>query len=79
MKIISKELEKGLNNALKEDVEVSIKREKGEYNVTIEGNTLAILIALAGLENSVLKTVSPEKGLYELVKARVITEEADDE
>lgn len=77
MKILSKNMEKELEKAINDDVEISIKRENGECNVTIEGNTLAILIALAGLENSVLKTLSPEKGLYEFIKARVNTEEAD--
>lgn len=77
MKILSKNMEKELEKALAENVEISIKIENGECNVTIEGNTLAILIALAGLENSVLKTLSPEKGLYEFIKARVSTEEVD--
>lgn len=79
MKILSKDLEKELNKALKEDVEISMKRENGECTIMYVGNTLAILIALASLEDSILKGVKHEKGLYEFIKANVITEEVDDE
>lgn len=77
MKVLSKSMEKKLKEALTEDVEVSIKRENGECFVSYKGNTLAILIALAGLENSILKQVKPSKGVYEFIKANVATKEDD--
>lgn len=69
-------LKKKLEKAFKENATLSIKKyDSGKSEVQIEGSTLGILIALAGLEKIVLKRLNVPKGLYELIKYRVGTKE----
>lgn len=63
--------------ALKEECEISIKKDKeGRANTHISGSGLAILITLAGLEKGILEKLGCEDSMYEIVKRAVGTKEA---
>ena len=62
-------LQDKLNEAHKQPAKLSIeKHEDGTAETHIEGTNLAVLIALAGLEKTVLEKSNPPRGLWELVK-----------
>ena len=64
-----------LEEASKEDTEISIKVKDGKAKTKIEGSGLALLITLAGLEKTLLKKLNPPKGIYDIVKQVVDTED----
>lgn len=68
-----------ISDAFKEKASVSIEKfEDGRAETHIEGSNIGVLIALAGLEKTVLEKLDAPKGLWELVKATVGTREAGD-
>lgn len=63
------DLQKSINEALKEEATISIKKFKdGTAETNIKGHRLTILITLAGLEKSILEDFNPPKGLWEKIK-----------
>lgn len=70
-------IDKELTKAHKEECKLSVEKDKkGHAQVKMEGSTLAILIALAGLEKTVLEKTHVPAGLYEIIKNSVGTKEA---
>ena len=66
-----------INKGHKEEAKISVhKYADGRAETNIEGSTMGILIALAGLEHSVLEKLNAPAGLFELVKETVGTREA---
>lgn len=62
-------LKKKIKKAYKEKALISInKKENGDAEVKVEGNGIAILIALAGLEKAILEKLNTSKQLWELIK-----------
>ena len=71
-------LQERISDAFKEKASLSIEKfEDGRAETHIEGSNLGILIALAGLEKTVLEKLDAPKGLWELVKHTVGTKEAE--
>lgn len=68
-----------INEAHKQPAKISIeKHEDGRAETHIEGTNIAVLIALAGLEKTVLEKLNPPKGLWELIKTSTGTLEVGD-
>lgn len=75
-KVINK-MQKEINKAFKEKASISIEKfEDGRAKTHIEGSTLGILIALAGLEKSVLEKLDVPREVWGLIKRTVGTKEA---
>ena len=75
-KVINK-MQKEINKAFKEKASISIEKfEDGRAETHIEGSTLGILIALAGLEKSVLEKLDVPREVWGLIKRTVGTKEA---
>ena len=55
----------------KELLEMLEKFEDGEADISIEGSSVSLLIALAGLEKAVFEKLNPPKGFWELIKLTV--------
>lgn len=71
----NKMLEK-ISEGFKEKASLSIEKfEDGRAKTHIEGSNIGILIALAGLEKTVLENLDAPNGLWELVKHTVGTKE----
>lgn len=67
-----------ISDAFKEKASLSIEKfEDGRAETHIEGSNIGVLIALAGLEKTVLEKLDAPKGLWELVKHTVGTKEAE--
>ena len=76
---VKSKLQERIEKGFTEKASVSIvKFEDGRAETHIEGTNVAVLIALAGLEKSVLEKLNPPKGLWELIKHSVGTREAGD-
>lgn len=76
---VKSKLQEKINKGFNEKASVSIvKFEDGRAETHIEGTNTAVLIALAGLEKTVLEKLNPPRGLWELVKNMVGTKEAGD-
>lgn len=74
-KVINK-MQKEINKAFKEKASISIEKfEDGRTETHIEGSTLGILIALAGLEKSVLEKLDVPREVWGLIKRTVGTKE----
>jgi hypothetical protein len=74
----------GMPNKIKEAIEKGHKEEAkisvhkyadGRAETRVEGSTMGILIALAGLEKTVLDKINVPAGLFELIKDTVGTKE----
>jgi len=74
----------GMPNKIKEAIEKGHKEEAkisvhkyadGRAETSVEGSTMGILIALAGLEKTVLDKINVPAGLFELIKDTVGTKE----
>lgn len=63
--MLEREMSKALNRKAKISVETF---GDGKAKTKIEGDNLAILIALAGLEQKVLKSLNTPKSVWEMVK-----------
>lgn len=75
---LSNKMKKRIDEAFKEKATVSIEKfEDGTAQSRIEGSNIGILIALAGLEKTVLEKLDTPKGLWELIKHTVGTKEAE--
>lgn len=69
---MSKMLNDRFNKASKEEFKISAEREKnGSVKVEFKGDTLAILVGLAGLEKSILKQLKTPDSAWELIKDAV--------
>lgn len=76
---VKSKLQERIEKSFSEKASVSIvKFEDGRAETHIEGTNVAVLIALAGLEKTVLEKLNPPKGLWELIKHSVGTREAGD-
>lgn len=65
---------KALDKAFKEKASISIEKfENGKAETHIEGSTLAILITLAGLEQTILEHTKIPTPLWEAIKDTVGT------
>ena len=74
---IKNKLKDAISEGFKEKATLSIEKlEDGSTKTHIEGTNFGILIALAGLEKSVLKKLNTPKGLWELIKHSVGSEES---
>ena len=74
----------GMPNMIKEAIEKGHKEEAkisvhkyadGRAETSVEGSTMGILIALAGLEKTVLEKINVPAGMFELIKDTVGTKE----
>lgn len=75
-----RELRKEIEKAFNEPVKLSIKKEKdGQCSTEIQGTTLSILIALAGLEKSTLERLDVPPYIWAFVKEIVGTKEVKHE
>lgn len=73
---LSDRIQENISKAYKEKAKISIeKNEDGTAVTHIEGSNTAILIALAGLEKTIMEKLNVPKGFYELVKKCIGTEE----
>lgn len=73
------DLQKLINEALKEEATISIKKFKdGTAKTNIKGRRLSVLITLAGLEKTILEDLKPPKGLWEKIKNVIGVKEAND-
>ena len=64
--------------ATKDPCEISIRTDnKGGAEINVEGHKLSLLIALAGLEKSVLQQLNCDKDTFELIKNIVGTREVE--
>ena len=73
---LMEKLDKELNEAKAIPCEISIKtNKKGGAEVKVKGNRLSLLIALASLENSVLKQLNAKEEEFKMFKSIVDTEE----
>ena len=71
-------LQERITKGFEEKAILSIeKKENGEAITKIEGTNIGVLIALAGLEKSVLEKLNPPKGLWKLIKDSVGTKEVN--
>ncbi|MBQ2870348.1 hypothetical protein IJE86_01460 [bacterium] len=69
-------IEERITKGFKEHAKISIEKfEDGRASTNIEGTTMGILIALAGLEKTILEKTNPPKELWELIKKSVGTME----
>lgn len=72
-----KEFLKNLEESLKLPCKIHLdKDETGEAKIEVVGNTKALLISLAGLEEAILKQLDVLTGMFEMVKGYVGTKEA---
>ncbi len=73
---VKSKLQERINQAFKEKASISIEKfEDGRAEAHIEGTNIAVLIALAGLEKSVLEKLNPPIGLWKTIKDKVGTME----
>lgn len=71
-------VEKRLNEALNEPVSISVKKNKnGKAEVKMDGERLAVLITLAGLEQTILRNTDTPVEIWEFIKERVGSMEVD--
>ena len=78
----SDELEEELADALKkvhkEKAFISVKKNAdGTATTKLEGTTMSILVALAGLEQNILKQTKVPKDVWEIIRDCVSTKEAE--
>lgn len=75
---LAKKVDAIFDKAFKERAKLSIeKSEDGTAKTKIEGNTLAVLITLAGLEKTVFEEYEVPKEVWEMVQEKVGTKEVD--
>lgn len=73
------DLQKTIDKGFKEEAEISIKTKKdGSANISVNGTNCAVLIALAALEQGIMKKLNTPKEVWELIKEKVGTREAGD-
>lgn len=73
------DLEKVIDKGFNQEAEISIKTKKdGTADVSTSGTNIGILIALASLEQGIMKKLKPPKGTWELIKKKVGTREVSD-
>ncbi|MBQ6546496.1 MAG: hypothetical protein IJL74_00665 [Bacilli bacterium] len=73
---LMEEMDNKLNEAKNIPCEISVKtNKKGGAEVKVKGNKVSLLIALAGLENSVLKQLKTSENEFKMFKSIVNTEE----
>ena len=78
--VINTKIQNKLNEALKDETTISIKKHKdGSAEICTKGNTIAILITLAGLEKAVLKNLKTPDTVWETIKEVVGTRENNNE
>lgn len=71
-------VQKRISDGLNEKASLSIEKfEEGRAETHIEGSNIGVLIALAGLEKTVLEKLDVPRGAWELIKHSVGTEEAE--
>lgn len=71
-------VQKRISDGLNEKASLSIEKfEDGRAETHIEGSNIGVLIALAGLEKTVLEKLDVPRGAWELIKHSVGTEEAE--
>lgn len=74
---LPKHLKEVIEKGHKEEAKISVhKYADGRAETRVEGSTMGILIALAGLEKTVLNKINAPAGLFELIKETVGTREA---
>lgn len=60
--LMADDLQKTIDKGFKEEAEISIKTKKdGTADISINGTNCAILIALAALEQGIMKKLNPPK------------------
>jgi hypothetical protein len=70
-------IKEAIEKGHKEEAKISVhKYADGRAETSVEGSTMGILIALAGLEKTVLNKIGVPAGLFELIKDTVGTKEA---
>ena len=75
---LAKKVDARFDEAIKEKAVVSIEKfEDGRATTRIEGSNLSVLIALAGLEKTVFEKLEVPEGLWEMVKEKIGTKEAE--
>lgn len=66
-----------LEDAMKMDCKISIEKDKqGRAHTRLEGNSLAILVTLAGLEKIVLDKLDCNNRTFEILKRMIDQEDA---
>ena len=67
-----------LKEASKDEFKIVVERGKdGITNIEVEGERLAILVGLAGLENHLLKELETPDEIWEIIKQVTDTEEVE--
>ena len=75
---ITKQLDKKLERALKEKTTISMKKDnEGKADMHIEGDRIALIVTLAGLEKNMLKQLDVSEEMFELIKKMVGTKEVN--
>lgn len=71
--------EKKIKDAMDEACEIHIEKEKdGELEVAVKGNRLALIVALAGAEKSILKQIDCGTKEFEYMKTCIDTKGVED-
>jgi hypothetical protein len=69
-------IKEAIEKGHKEEAKISVhKYADGRAETRVEGSTMGILIALAGLEKTVLNKINAPAGLFEVIKDTVGTKE----
>lgn len=72
-----KELNQMIKEAQKENVELSVTNTKKDgINVSMKGTGIAILVAMAGLEQAVLNDIKCPEFVWEHIKSKIGVEKA---
>lgn len=74
--LFKKLIEAKVNECIEEDTTISIeKKADGTAKANITGSRMGVLVALAGLEKTILKQLNAPAGLLEIIKDVVDTME----
>lgn len=74
-KIYEDILDEQIKENLKEDSEITIINKKGKIKLNIEGNRIAILIALAGAKQHILKETECSEKIFKDIEQRIYGKE----
>lgn len=67
-----------ISEAIKQPCKITIEKDKrGQAELGVEGNRLALLITLAGAEQGILKQLSCEQKEFDFIKGFVGSKEVD--
>ena len=77
MDVIDKLLEDMLEEANQEDVTITYTKKGCKANINCKGKPVAILVALAGIEEQLLKKIGTSQDEFNMIKDYIDTKEVD--